>query len=72
MTEKMNSAAFQQVIEFNVKHSGGSETGDFLDRMLRMTYLADFVSIYLAALYEVDPYIIGSINDLKSALSVVK
>ena len=72
MTEKMNSAAFQQVIEFNVKHSGGSETGDFLDRMLRMTYLADFVSIYLAALYKVDPYIIGSINDLKSALSVVK
>lgn len=40
-----------------------------LARMLSLTYCADFVSLYLAALNGVDPENIDSINTLKKALS---
>ncbi len=47
-------------------HSVGS---DLLSRMLSLTYFGDFVSLYLAALNEVDPETIYSINILKKRLS---
>lgn len=42
-----------------------------LEKMLAMALLGDFVSLYLAALNEVDPENIDSINRLKEALSKV-
>lgn len=42
-----------------------------LERMLSLIYLGDFVSIYLAALNDVDPETIDSINKLKAELSKV-
>lgn len=42
-----------------------------LEKILSLTYLGDFVSLYLAALNEVDPENIDSINILKAALSKV-
>jgi len=39
-----------------------------LAKQLSSTYLIDFISIYLAILYEVDPSITPSINNLKSVL----
>lgn len=40
-----------------------------LSRMLSLVYLADFVSLYLAALYGVDPYEIAAIDILKKSLA---
>jgi glucose/mannose-6-phosphate isomerase len=48
--------------------SGNSD----LENILAMTYLGDFVSLYLAAENEVDPENIDSINILKFELSKVK
>jgi len=42
-----------------------------LERMLSLIYLGDFVSIYLAALNEVDPETIDSINKLKAELAKI-
>lgn len=42
-----------------------------LARILSLTYMGDFVSLYLAALNGVDPENIDSINVLKSALSKI-
>lgn len=39
-----------------------------LARMLSLVYMADFVSLYLAALYGVDPYEIAAIDILKKSL----
>jgi glucose/mannose-6-phosphate isomerase len=43
-----------------------------LVKMLSLTYLGDFVSLYLAALYGVDPETIEGINILKAALATVR
>ncbi|MBI3721335.1 MAG: hypothetical protein HY248_02185 [Fimbriimonas ginsengisoli] len=43
-----------------------------LERMLSLTYLGDFVSIYLAALNGVDPENIDAINVLKTELGKVR
>lgn len=40
-----------------------------LTKMLSLVYLADFVSLYLAALYGVDPYEIAAIDILKKSLA---
>ena len=40
-----------------------------LSNLLTLTYFGDFVSIYLAALYGVDPETIEAINILKKALA---
>ena len=40
-----------------------------LTKMLSLVYLADFVSLYLAALYGVDPYEIAAIDLLKKSLA---
>ncbi|MCH8274405.1 MAG: bifunctional phosphoglucose/phosphomannose isomerase [Armatimonadetes bacterium] len=40
-----------------------------LEQILTLTYFGDFVSLYLAALYGVDPENIDAINTLKRALS---
>ncbi len=42
-----------------------------LERMLTMVYLGDFVSLYLAALYETDPEEIDLINKLKAEMAKV-
>lgn len=42
-----------------------------LERMLTLTLIGDFASIYLAALYEEDPESIDAINILKAALDKV-
>jgi glucose/mannose-6-phosphate isomerase len=42
-----------------------------LEKLLTLTYLGDFVSLYLAALNEVDPENIDSINVLKSELGKI-
>jgi glucose/mannose-6-phosphate isomerase len=47
-------------------------TGEnLLEKLLTLTYLGDFVSLYLAALNEVDPENIDSINILKSELGKI-
>lgn len=45
---------------------------DLLSKLLTLTYYGDYVSIYLAALNQVDPENIDSINVLKAELSKVK
>jgi glucose/mannose-6-phosphate isomerase len=42
-----------------------------LEKLLSLTYLGDFVSLYLAALNQVDPENIDSINILKTELGKV-
>jgi glucose/mannose-6-phosphate isomerase len=42
---------------------------DLLTKLLTLTYFGDYVSLYLAALNEVDPENIDSINTLKSELA---
>jgi glucose/mannose-6-phosphate isomerase len=42
-----------------------------LEKLLSLTYLGDFVSLYLAALNQVDPENIDSINVLKTELGKV-
>jgi glucose/mannose-6-phosphate isomerase len=44
---------------------------NLLEKLLTLTYLGDFVSLYLAAMNEVDPENIDSINILKNALASV-
>ncbi len=47
-------------------------TGEtLLEKLLSLTYLGDFVSLYLATLNQVDPEDIGSINILKTELSQI-
>lgn len=47
-------------------------TGEtLLEKLLSLTYLGDFVSLYLATLNQVDPEDIGSINILKNELSQI-
>ena len=48
-----------------VKATGAS----LLAKMLSLALLGDFVSLYLAALNEEDPYTIGSIDKIKNALA---
>jgi glucose/mannose-6-phosphate isomerase len=43
-----------------------------LERMLTLALIGDYVSLYLAALYEVDPETIDAINTLKAELADVK
>ena len=45
---------------------------NLLEKLLGLTYLGDFVSLYLAALNQVDPENIDSINILKTELSKVQ
>lgn len=45
--------------------------GDLLTRVLALAALGDFVSLYLAALREVDPYTIASIDTIKTELGRV-
>ena len=50
---------------YRVKASGTT----LLGKMLSLALLGDFVSLYLAALNEEDPYTINSIDQIKNALS---
>lgn len=50
-------------------HEVHSEGDDLLSQMLSITYFGDFVSLYLAALNDVDPEAIEAINLLKSKLA---
>jgi glucose/mannose-6-phosphate isomerase len=50
-----------------VKAAGSS----LIERMLTLTLIGDFASIYLAALYEEDPESIDAINILKKALDAI-
>jgi glucose/mannose-6-phosphate isomerase len=43
-----------------------------LSKLLTLTYFGDFVSLYLAALYETDPEEIESINRLKKELAALR
>jgi glucose/mannose-6-phosphate isomerase len=52
-------------------HQVRAEGQSLLEKMLSLTFFGDFVSIYLAALNEVDPENIDSINVLKNELSKV-
>lgn len=52
-------------------HTVQAEGSSLLERAMDITYLADFVSIYLAFLNEVDPENIDYINLLKSELAKV-
>ena len=44
---------------------------NLLEKLLSLTYLGDFVSLYLAVLNQVDPENIDSINILKTSLASV-
>jgi glucose/mannose-6-phosphate isomerase len=46
-----------------------AEGTTLLARMLTLALLGDFVSLYLAALNEVDPHTIDSIDRIKQALT---
>jgi glucose/mannose-6-phosphate isomerase len=48
-----------------------AEGTSLIERMLSLTLIGDFASIYLAALYEEDPESIDSINILKAALDKI-
>jgi glucose/mannose-6-phosphate isomerase len=52
-------------------HHVKAEGDTLLQRMMSLTFFADFLSLYLAALNEVDPETIESINVLKSELAKV-
>lgn len=52
-------------------HRVTAEGVNLLERMLCLVHLADYVSLYLAALNGVDPEDIGSINRLKAELSTI-
>jgi len=52
-------------------HRAKARGGPLIERMLSLAYLGDFVSLYLAALNEVDPENIDSINTLKTELAQV-
>lgn len=73
-SEKMRTRAkvTEQLIGFAAKfHHVKAWGSTVLEKMLAMTYFGDFVSIYMAALYGVDPEDIGSINALKEELGKV-
>jgi glucose/mannose-6-phosphate isomerase len=53
-------------------HEVAAEGVALLERMLSLTYLGDWASIYLAALNEVDPENIDWLNHLKAELAKVK
>ncbi|MGI8923920.1 MAG: bifunctional phosphoglucose/phosphomannose isomerase [Fimbriimonadales bacterium] len=50
-------------------HVVRAEGSSLLTQMLTLTSFGDFVSLYMAALYGIDPEAIDSINTLKKALS---
>jgi len=50
-------------------HEAWAEGDSLLERLLMLTYLGDFVSLYLAYLNGVDPYAIDSIDRLKAELA---
>ncbi len=50
-------------------HEVWAEGDSLLERLLTLTYLGDFVSLYLAYLNEVDPYSIDYIDRLKAELA---
>lgn len=52
-------------------HRAKARGGTLLEKMLSLALLGDFVSLYLAALNDVDPENIDSINILKTELSTV-
>jgi glucose/mannose-6-phosphate isomerase len=52
-------------------HTARARGNTLLERMLSLTYLGDFVSLYLAALNGVDPENIDWINELKGELAKV-
>lgn len=53
-------------------HDVFARGNSLLERMLTLALIGDFVSLYLAALYEVDPETIDAINTLKAELADVK
>jgi glucose/mannose-6-phosphate isomerase len=60
----------RELIERNAQTYGATARGEsLLSRMLSLVYLADFISLYLAALYGVDPYEIAAIDTLKRSLA---
>lgn len=74
-SDKMKRRA--QVVEglvepFAVFHHVRAKGSSLLARMMSLTLFGDFVSLYLAALNEVDPENIDSINVLKKELALVK
>ena len=52
-------------------HSALAIGGTLLEKALSLTYMGDFVSLYLASLNKVDPESIDSINTLKSELAKI-
>ncbi len=57
-----------ETCEFHRVQAAG---GSLLEKLLRLTFFGDFVSIYLARLYKADPENIDSINTLKAELAKV-
>lgn len=52
-------------------HTVQPRGSSLIEKLLSLTYFGDFVSLYLAALNEVDPHSIDSINTLKSELAKI-
>lgn len=66
--ERVTSGLIKDVCDMNRAKARG---GSLLERMLSLALLGDFVSLYLAALNDVDPENIDSINILKAELANV-
>lgn len=67
--ERVTADLVRNVCAFHRARARGTT---LLERMLSLAYLGDFVSLYLAALNDVDPENIDSINTLKAALANVQ
>jgi len=69
---KARARVSRELIGSQAQFVSARAVGDsHLERMLSLAYMADFVSLYLAALNAVDPEKIDAIDKLKSALSGV-
>ncbi|MBX7136102.1 MAG: bifunctional phosphoglucose/phosphomannose isomerase [Fimbriimonadaceae bacterium] len=66
--ERVTSGLIKDVCDM---HRAKARGGSLLERMLSLALLGDFVSLYLAALNDVDPENIDSINILKAELANV-
>ena len=73
-SEKMRARArvtAQLIAKTTSVHSAQAIGGTLLEKALSLTYMGDFVSLYLASLNGVDPESIDSINTLKSELAKI-
>lgn len=67
---KARASATKALIGDQARFFSVSALGDsLLEKMLSLAYFGDFVSLYLAALNEVDPYNIDAIENLKAELA---